>query len=92
LAGTPGRGCPPAPAAFAAAEAPGADAGTDALPAGSPPRAARPRPRALAKSIKTPDPVPLAGRVRALELMETGRLYRYNADGPESCEVSLAER
>lgn len=33
------------------------------------------------KCFKTPDPVPAEGISRAVELMKTGRLYRYNFDG-----------
>jgi len=48
------------------------------------------------KDIKTPDPVPLAGQEAALELMKTGRMYRYNiAKGEESVvsktEIKIAE-
>lgn len=46
----------------------------------------------LMKNIKTPDPIPEEGRIRATEIMETGRLYRYNADCAETCEVSAVEK
>lgn len=54
-------------------------------------------PRAFVKKdIKTPDPVPVEGQEAALELMKTGRMYRYNiAKGEESvvskCEMDVIE-
>merc|ERR1711862_880752 len=47
------------------------------------------------RDIKTPDPVPVEGQEAALELMKTGRMYRYNiGKGEESvvsqCEVELS--
>lgn len=47
------------------------------------------------KDIKTPDPVPEEGHKLALDLMKTGRMYRYNiGKGEESvvsqCEIDLA--
>jgi len=49
----------------------------------------------IKRDIKTPDPVPVEGQQAALELMKSGRMYRYNiAKGEESvvsqCEVELA--
>jgi len=49
----------------------------------------------IKRDIKTPDPVPLEGQEAALELMKSGRMYRYNiGKGEESvvsqCEVDLA--
>jgi len=49
----------------------------------------------IKRDIKTPDPVPVEGQEAALELMKTGRMYRYNiAKGEESvvsqCEVELS--
>lgn len=50
-------------------------------------------PRAFVKrDIKTPDPVPAQGQERALELMKTGRMYRYNIAKGEESEVSLCEK
>jgi dTDP-4-amino-4,6-dideoxygalactose transaminase len=46
----------------------------------------------LQKNIKTPDPIPQAGQHKAMELMRSGRLYRYNADSAETCEVSQCEK
>jgi dTDP-4-amino-4,6-dideoxygalactose transaminase len=46
----------------------------------------------LKKNIKTPDPIPVAGQQKVLELMQSGRLYRYNADSAETCEVSQCEK
>lgn len=43
------------------------------------------------KDLGTPDPVPDAGVQRAVEIMESGRMYRYNVPDSNS-EVSLAER
>jgi hypothetical protein len=48
--------------------------------------------RCLTKNIKTPDPIPDEGIRRATEIMQTGRLYRYNADSAETCEVSKCEQ
>jgi len=49
----------------------------------------------IKRDIKTPDPVPEAGQQLALELMKTGRMYRYNiGKGEESvvsqCEIDLS--
>ena len=49
----------------------------------------------IRRDIKTPDPVPQAGIDEAVELMKTGRMYRYNvANAAESvvskCEVEIA--
>jgi len=49
----------------------------------------------IKRDIKTPDPVPVEGQEAALELMKTGRMYRYNiGKGEESvvsqCEIDLA--
>lgn len=46
----------------------------------------------LKKNIKTPDPIPEAGQQKVIELMKSGRLYRYNADSAETCEVSQCEK
>jgi len=53
--------------------------------------AADAKPAVLTKSIKLPDPVPEIGIERANTLMRNGRIYRYNADSAETCEVSLCE-
>eukprot|EP00571_Detonula_confervacea_P016535 CAMPEP_0172309872 /NCGR_PEP_ID=MMETSP1058-20130122/10812_1 /TAXON_ID=83371 /ORGANISM="Detonula confervacea, Strain CCMP 353" /LENGTH=433 /DNA_ID=CAMNT_0013022585 /DNA_START=57 /DNA_END=1358 /DNA_ORIENTATION=+ len=50
----------------------------------------------ITRDIKTPDPVPQSGIDEAVELMKTGRMYRYNvANAAESvvskCEVEIAE-
>lgn len=42
--------------------------------------------------IKTPDPVPEAGQEEALELMKTGRMYRYNVPNAEASVVSKCEK
>ena len=44
------------------------------------------------RDIKTPDPVPLEGQQGALELMQTGRMYRYNVKSAETSVVSLCEK
>ena len=41
--------------------------------------------------IKTPDPIPVEGQEAALELMKTGRLYRYNIAPGEESVVSMCE-
>jgi dTDP-4-amino-4,6-dideoxygalactose transaminase len=43
------------------------------------------------KSFKTPDPIPQAGIVRAIKLMQTGRLYRYNFSNDLSSDRQLYE-
>eukprot|EP00549_Striatella_unipunctata_P011856 CAMPEP_0118684788 /NCGR_PEP_ID=MMETSP0800-20121206/6856_1 /TAXON_ID=210618 ORGANISM="Striatella unipunctata, Strain CCMP2910" /NCGR_SAMPLE_ID=MMETSP0800 /ASSEMBLY_ACC=CAM_ASM_000638 /LENGTH=436 /DNA_ID=CAMNT_0006581569 /DNA_START=353 /DNA_END=1663 /DNA_ORIENTATION=+ len=43
------------------------------------------------RDIKTPDPVPQAGREEAASLMETGRLYRYNIKPDEKSTVTQCE-
>jgi len=50
----------------------------------------------ITRDIKTPDPVPFEGQQLAIELMQTGKLYRYNiAAGEESvvsqCEIEVAK-
>ena len=45
----------------------------------------------LTKSIKLPDPIPEIGIERANKLMRNGRIYRYNADSAETCEVRYDE-
>jgi dTDP-4-amino-4,6-dideoxygalactose transaminase len=46
----------------------------------------------VSKDIKTPDPVPVEGQEAALELMKTGRLYRYNVAPGEESVVSMCEK
>ncbi|CAB9500200.1 dTDP-3-amino-3,4,6-trideoxy-alpha-D-glucose [Seminavis robusta] len=46
----------------------------------------------VTRDIKTPDPVPEAGQQEALELMKTGRMYRYNIDKGEESVVSKCEK
>lgn len=48
------------------------------------------------RDIKTPDPVPFEGQQEALELMQSGRMYRYNCKKAEEavvskCEIEIAE-
>ena len=50
----------------------------------------------ISRDIKTPDPVPQSGIDEAVELMKTGRMYRYNVPDAASsvvskCEVEIAE-
>jgi len=45
----------------------------------------------ITRDIKTPDPVPFEGQQAALELMQTGRMYRYNIAPGEESAVSLCE-
>jgi len=46
----------------------------------------------VTRDIKTPDPIPEAGQEAALELMKTGRLYRYNVQKAEESVVSQGEQ
>jgi len=46
----------------------------------------------LDKDIKTPDPVPPSGIAEAVEIMSTGRMYRYNVQDAESSVVSQVEK
>jgi len=46
----------------------------------------------VTRDIKTPDPIPEAGQEAALELMKTGRLYRYNVQQAEESVVSQCEK
>ena len=50
----------------------------------------------VTRDIKTPDPIPEEGQQAALDLMKSGRLYRYNiSPGEESvvsqCEIDIAK-
>ena len=46
----------------------------------------------VTRDIKTPDPIPEEGQEAALELMKTGRLYRYNISPGEDSVVSMCEK
>lgn len=46
----------------------------------------------ISRDIKTPDPVPFEGQQGALELMQTGKMYRYNVKSAEESVVSLCEK
>jgi dTDP-4-amino-4,6-dideoxygalactose transaminase len=46
----------------------------------------------VTRDIKTPDPVPVEGQQAALELMKTGRLYRYNVKTADESIVSMCEK
>lgn len=46
----------------------------------------------VSNDIKTPDPIPVEGQMAAMELMKTGRLYRYNVAPGEQSVVSLCEK
>ena len=46
----------------------------------------------VTRDIKTPDPIPEEGQQAALELMKTGRLYRYNVAPHEESVVSQCEK
>ena len=46
----------------------------------------------ISRDIKTPDPVPVAGQEQALELMKSGRMYRYNVQKGEDSVVSQCEQ
>eukprot|EP00527_Entomoneis_sp_CCMP2396_P004399 CAMPEP_0198144336 /NCGR_PEP_ID=MMETSP1443-20131203/14681_1 /TAXON_ID=186043 /ORGANISM="Entomoneis sp., Strain CCMP2396" /LENGTH=448 /DNA_ID=CAMNT_0043807707 /DNA_START=200 /DNA_END=1546 /DNA_ORIENTATION=+ len=45
----------------------------------------------VTRDIKTPDPIPEEGQVEALEIMKTGRLYRYNVAKADESAVSKCE-
>jgi len=45
----------------------------------------------ISRDIKTPDPVPQSGIDEAVELMSTGRMYRYNVKDAASSTVSKCE-
>mmetsp|Transcript_22834 Transcript_22834/g.63489 ORF Transcript_22834/g.63489 Transcript_22834/m.63489 type:complete len:442 (-) Transcript_22834:1386-2711(-) len=45
----------------------------------------------VTRDIKTPDPIPEEGQEEALEIMKTGRLYRYNVAKAEDSAVSKCE-
>lgn len=45
----------------------------------------------ITQDIKTPDPVPFEGQYAAIQLMQSGRMYRYNIGKGEESVVSLTE-
>jgi dTDP-4-amino-4,6-dideoxygalactose transaminase len=45
----------------------------------------------VTRDIKTPDPIPVEGQQEALEIMKSGRLYRYNVNKAEESAVSRCE-
>jgi hypothetical protein len=45
----------------------------------------------VTRDIKSPDPIPEEGQQLALEIMKTGRLYRYNVQKAEESIVSQCE-
>jgi dTDP-4-amino-4,6-dideoxygalactose transaminase len=51
-----------------------------------------PSPRRLGRDLTEPEPIPEAGIARALELMRSGRLFRYGEMGADQLDVSLLER
>jgi len=46
----------------------------------------------MTKNIKQPDPVPQGGIDEAVELMQSGKMYRYNVPDAESSTVSICEK
>ncbi len=44
------------------------------------------------KAFLSPEPVPVEGVARAVQIMESGAMFRYLAKSPEDSEVSLLER
>lgn len=46
----------------------------------------------VTRDIKTPDPIPEEGQMEALEVMKSGRLYRYNVAKAEDSIVSKCEK
>lgn len=49
-------------------------------------------PRRLARDLTEPEPIPEAGIARAVELMRSGRLFRYGEMGADQLDVSLLEQ
>lgn len=45
----------------------------------------------LTRDLTEPEPIPAAGRARAIELMETGRLFRYGELGADQLDASCLE-
>jgi dTDP-4-amino-4,6-dideoxygalactose transaminase len=48
-------------------------------------------PRRLTRDLTEPEPIPEAGIARAVELMRSGRLFRYGEMGADQLDVSLLE-
>ncbi|HRK23524.1 MAG TPA: DegT/DnrJ/EryC1/StrS family aminotransferase [Beijerinckiaceae bacterium] len=48
-------------------------------------------PRRLVRDLTEPEPIPEAGIARAVELMRSGRLFRYGEMGADQLDVSLLE-
>jgi len=46
----------------------------------------------VTRDIKMPDPVPEEGQLEALELMKSGKMYRYNIAAGEESVVSMCEQ
>lgn len=49
-------------------------------------------PRILTRDLTEPEPIPEAGVARAVELMRSGRLFRYGEMGADQLDVSLLEQ
>ena len=49
-------------------------------------------PRILTRDLTEPEPIPEAGIARAVELMRSGRLFRYGEMGADQLDVSLLEQ
>ena len=46
----------------------------------------------VTRDIKTPDPIPVEGQEAALDIMKSGRLYRYNVNKAEEAAVCQCEK
>jgi dTDP-4-amino-4,6-dideoxygalactose transaminase len=46
----------------------------------------------LTRDLTEPEPIPAAGMARALELMQSGRLFRYGEMGADQADASLLEQ
>ena len=51
-----------------------------------------PKKTILTKNIKQADPIPEAGILQAVEIMQQGKLYRYNVPTAEESMVSIVEK
>ena len=49
-------------------------------------------PRRLERDLTEPEPIPAAGIERAVQLMQSGRLFRYGEMGADQLDVSLLEQ
>ncbi len=49
-------------------------------------------PRILTRDLTEPEPIPEAGIARAVELMRSGRLFRYGEMGADQADVALLEQ